>query len=73
MKMLLCKRTGNALVATGMLLSSMLMLSCSDTLDPVLPAQPQTDEAMTRAASSLQPLNDVMMQALVEYASLQSL
>ena len=63
MKKLLCKRTGNALVATGMLLSSMLMLSCSDTLEPVLPAQPQTDETMTRAASSLQPLNDVMMQA----------
>ena len=51
MKKLLCKRTGNALVATGMLLSSMLMLSCSDTLEPVLPAQPQTDETMTRAAS----------------------
>ncbi|MCR5470106.1 alpha-amylase [Xylanibacter ruminicola] len=63
MKKLLCKRNGNLLIATGMLLSMTLTQSCSDTLDLDLQPQPQTEKAATRGTNSLQPLNDVMMQA----------
>ena len=63
MKKLLCKRNGNLLIATGMLLSMTLTQSCSDTLDLDLQPQPQTEKATTRGTNSLQPLNDVMMQA----------